>query len=1424
MVEIIILFALSTWGICLASGYISGSPPFSRASQGGRTRKYVSSVVDADAYRAPNIMGKATRNLSSERANAGILSKLTFGWARSMMMEGNNKVLDIEDLWRLEENHLMDNVSTTFDHHFEIAMTEANVTAGVLPPLKGNNVVSKFSSSPLIRAVVKMYRREFIVSGVTKFFNTFVQFLPSLVVARILANVDKQAGTEISLAALKTLRIQGVALALLLVSLLSTKTFLENQYFYTVIQLGADIRNAISSAIYRKALKLSPSGRMNNTVGEIVNYMQLDTNRMEQVAGSIHTLWDGLFQVIGYTSLLLYYLGPSVFAGIAAMLVIIPFNAFFLKRLSDLRAANLKMTDQRVKLTNEMFQGIRAIKSYAWEKAFADQLISIRKEEIRTLKACANVRAILVSMLSASPSIVAVVVLGLYALLGNSLTPVKVFTALALFNQLRFPLIFLPILLNNLTEGALSLERLSKFFSADEVVDYVERVPTTDKSSPAVRIKGGDFSWIEGEGAGEDSQDGAEKKAERGSLNNINVQIKEGELVAVVGPVGSGKSSLVSAILGELYKAGGEVAVKGSVAYVSQTAWIPNDSLKNVVLFGNDYEEKRYRRVIEDCGLSRDIEILEAGDETEIGERAVNLSGGQKQRLNLARAVYDDADIYLLDDPLSALDSDVGARVFRDCVKGSLGGKTRILITHQLKVLPEVDRVVIMAKDDDGACSVLDQGTFSELVARGHDLSKVLKREERSDESAEGDKKSASLEDAPSAIAETVTAEFATAAGTETMETENLPHAKPVIVNVEATEVPDPDTLADCVQEKEMSVPPRSAAEPVKLMSVEERAAGAVELQTYRSYIKAANSPMLLALILASFGFANASQQGQQWVVAAWTGDADYVKRPLQVYLAGVSLMAAGVAFFNWSRTFLGAFFGAGASEEMHREMVTSVLRAPLNFFESTPVGRLVQRFTRDLDQIDQQLPGSFGQFVASTLAIISAMLAVSVVTPSFAIFGVPILVVYLFITNFYRQVARELKRLDSVSRSPIFAHFGESLDGLPVIRSFRRQGMFRRGNEVRLEDSNTAYYALKVVDRWLSVRLELLGNMIVFFSALLVVLAKARAGTSGLSINNALGVTGLLNWAVRNGAELESLMNSVERVRYTTYQTPQEKTIPASSFLNMPVEQQGSVTTEAQVGPGWPWKGGVRFENVGMRYRSDFQPVLRGVNLNVKPGEMVGIVGRTGSGKSSLFRALLRLTELEKGAISIDGVDISRVDLEMLRSSVAIIPQEPVLFSGSIRRNLDPFGSRSDEELWTALRRSNLESTIRSLQGGLDFEVSEGGENFSLGQRQLLCLARALVRKSRVLLLDEATSSIDYSTDLIIQRTIREEASRSGCTVITIAHRLDTIMDSDRVLVMDNGAVAEFDTPSNLLSRPQSLLSSLVEAERRQSEKTQSI
>lgn len=570
-----------------------------------------------------NGLAAAGASVHPERAfpvnRNSFLNRVTFSWVTGLMEIGNKKVLQMNDLWAFEGADRTGNLSDTFARHFEHELARNSSSAPVTAAARTlpSNVIQDFWASPVTKAIVKMYRQPLIYSGLLKLCNTLVQFLPSIIIAKLLGSIDKS----------KTLGLagysrEGIPLALSLFLVLSAKTFLENQYFYSVIEMGASIRGTLSASIYRKALKLSPSGRKNNTIGEIVNYMQIDTNRMEQVAGTIHVVWDGMLQIVGYTSLLLYFLGPSVFAGIAAMLVIVPLNAVFLKQLSALRVENLKHTDARVKLTNEILTGVRAIKSYNWETPFVEKLTKIRAREITSLKAAANTRAILVSILSAAPSFVAVLSLGVYALLGNVLTPTKVFTALALFNQLRFPLIFLPMLLNTLAEGRISLQRLTGFLLAEELQNYVE-TDDTPGNEASILVTNATFSWAPLTTTNATSS----SVTIRGRLADIDFRIGQGELVAIVGPVGSGKSTLMSGLLGELYKHSGNVSITGRVAYVSQTAWIPNETLQNVVLFGRELNATKYSETLEVCGLTRDLELLDSGDQTEIGERGVNLSG-----------------------------------------------------------------------------------------------------------------------------------------------------------------------------------------------------------------------------------------------------------------------------------------------------------------------------------------------------------------------------------------------------------------------------------------------------------------------------------------------------------------------------------------------------------------------------------------------------------------------------------------------------------------------------------------------------------------------------------------------------------------------------------------------------------------------------
>ena len=1418
--------------------------------------------------------------------NPSFLERITFGWTGDLIRLGNQKVIELEDLWLLPEDKRTAYNSITFEKLYEIekekkklkmrnnkhqimttnttttttTTTTDNVTVNEGTDVneeeelqKNKNILSPYIDSPLIRTLFKMYKSPLLISGGCKAINTCVQFIPSLIVSNILKIADTTSKVGTSAVVATKLQNQGKLLALSLFMVLSLKTLFENQYFYIVTNTGTNIRGTLSAALYQKSLRLSPGGRTNTTLGEIVNYMQLDANRMEGVATSVHIIWDGLFQVLGYTALLLNFLGPSVFAGIAILLSLIPLNAYFYEKLSATRTSVLKATDSRVKLTNEVLQGVRAVKSYNWERAFENILFNVRENELNNLKEGAKYRGLLVGLMSAAPALVASVTLAVYSALGNQLSPAKVFTALALFNQLRFPLIFYPMVINTLAEGKPSLARLTKFFNSEEVVDYVERGDGDGEdgihSDSVVAIKDGSFSWTCTSSTSIDNTNEESSSSSSKILKNINLDVKKGELVAVIGSVGSGKTMLLNALLGELYKSTGQVRVKGEVAYVPQQAWIPNETFRNVVLFGKPYDEDKYNSVIKSCHMEHDVELLEAGHDTEIGEKGINLSGGQKQRLSIARAVYDEADVYLFDDPLSALDSQIGNQVFQDCILDELSDKTRILVTNQRNVIPFVDRVVIMSASEDGkSLQVLDQGTFEELNERGHDLSKsgIISANGTNDDSS-GNNSSESNDDIGDMLGNDIEVETNSSLHkadssltytptTTTITTTNDKSEKSIRSISDSTSttssdnmnlIKKPESIIESTTTTTTTLPTTTTTTKMgKLIVQEERAQGAVGWNVYSQYLGQIKRPMAMMTVIASFGFANFMLVFQQWIVAAWTKDIGYVKRPLALYLLGTSSMAVGVAVFQFIRTYLGTILGVDASRAIHKSLLRSILQAPLQFFEVTPIGRILQRFSKDLDAIDQQLPGSMGQVVGSSLQIAAAVIAVSIVTPAFGIVMLPVFTLYFLITNRYRPVARELKRLDTLSRSPIYTHFSESLSGLQVLRSFKRQKSFSILNENKVDDNLSAFFALKAIDRWLSTRLEFLGNFIVLSAALLVVTATkhgSKSSYAGISLNNALSITSLLNWAVRNGADTETLMNSVERLLYYINNINHEKDLnlnEESPYIKNENVNDNKINNNDYDNYNNSKKniikgGDIVVKDVSMAYSDDSDPVLKKVSFHIKAGESVGIVGRTGSGKSSLFRVLLRLTDIDSGYILINGKDISNQNLEILRNEIAIIPQDPVLFSGNIRSNLDPFHEHDDMILIDALRQVNMlpKNYQYSNSNYLNLIVSENGENFSTGQKQLICLARALIRKPQILLLDEATSSIDYATDTIIQKTIRD-AFIGKTTIITIAHRLKTIIDNQKILVMNNGEAVEFDSPSNLLKNHDSIFSNLVRAE----------
>ncbi|KAF9277276.1 hypothetical protein BGZ74_003407 [Mortierella antarctica] len=841
------------------------------------------------------------------------------------------------------------------------------------------------------------------------------------------------------------------------------------------------------------------------------------------------------------------------------------------------------------------------------------------------------------------------------------------------------------------------------------------------------------------------------------ALKNINLSIPRGQLVAIVGAVGSGKSSLLNALVGEMRKTGGSMEYGGTIGYCPQSAWIQNATVQDNILFGQPLDEVRYRSVIRNCALERDIQILPDGDQTEIGERGINLSGGQKQRVNIARAVYFDADVVLLDDPLSAVDAHVGKYLFKNCIMGALQGKTRVLVTHQLHVLPQVDYVICM-KDGE----IVERGTFHELMSNEGEFSNLMKahggieEEQVEEEEEEEEEEKAVVVAAAEQISEKVEEEMTEGKG----EKKDAPGGK-----------------------------------PKGLMSQEERATGSVDGKIYKNYVNAAGGGLLVPLLLLLLILTQIAKVGNDLWLSWWTELKFDKSQTFYMVLYAVWGIAQGV--FQFINGFYFSLAGARAAKNLHQKALQNIFRAPTSFFDTTPLGRIINRFSKDVDACDNLLSESYRMFTGTAAIVLSTFILISVIFPYFLIPLVPMLVFYYYAAIYYRSSSRELKRIDSILRSSLYAHFSETLSGLATIRAYREQDRFLERNAYFIDLENRPYFMSYSIQRWLGVRLETIANTLVFCTSLLGVCGRTSISpaTIGLVLSYSMSVTGTFNWCVRQYAEVENNMNAVERLHHYA----EELDVEADAIIpdNRPSDQ-------------WPSAGAIKIRNLEMRYRPELPSVLHDLSLDIQGGEKIGVVGRTGAGKSSIMMALFRLVEPSKGTIEIDGVDVGKIGLFDLRTRLAIIPQDPILFSGTIRSNLDPFEKRTDQELWEVLERSDLKAYVTSCEGGLDSQVSEFGENLSVGQRQLLCLARAMLTRARVIIMDEATASVDVATDVMLQKAIRVDFAQS--TVLTIAHRLNTVIDYSRVLVLDHGEIREFDTPANLLRNPDSVFSSMVD------------
>uniref|UniRef100_A0A673I0F7 Multidrug resistance-associated protein 1 n=1 Tax=Sinocyclocheilus rhinocerous TaxID=307959 RepID=A0A673I0F7_9TELE len=1254
-------------------------------------------------------------------SGASFLSRITFWWITGLMVTGYKRPLEEKDLWSLNTEDKSQRVVPQLVRRWDQECNKVKRSEDGQPIEESEillaKTLQKTGEPSLFCALCRTFGPYFLVSSLYKIIHDILMFVGPEILRLLIQFVnDSSAPTW-----------HGYFYTTLLFVCTCVQTLILQKYFHVCFVTGMRLRTAIVGAVYRKALVITNAARRTSTVGEIVNLMSVDAQRFMDLITYINMIWSAPLQVILALYFLWQNLGPSVLAGVAVMVLMVPVNAVIAMKTKTYQVAQMKSKDNRIKLMNEVLNGIKVLKLYAWELAFKDKVSAIRESELRVLKKTAYLGAVSTFTWVCAPFLVALSTFAVYVLMDehNILDAQKAFVSLALFNILRFPLNMLPMVISSMVQASVSMKRLRVFLSHEELdEDNVER--------PAITAC--DASLC---------------------LFRIHVRIPEGALVAVVGHVGSGKSSLLSALLGEMQKQEGSVSIKGSVAYVPQQAWIQNATLKDNILFGRDAKDSWYQKVVEACALLPDLEILPGGDLTEIGEKGVNLSGGQKQRVSVARAIYCNCAVYLLDDPLSAVDAHVGKHIFEKVIgpQGLLQGRTRVLVTHGLSFLPQADLILVMV---DG--EITEMGSYTELLGRQGAFAEFLRtytntEQEEVEESVGGE--------AGLLISELLSC-FHASVLSHTCSISVSCRQSQISLNAAGTgktpQKTEPNDVAAAKKAK--------STEAARLTEADKANTGRVKLSVFWEYMKAIGLPLSIFSIFLFFCH-HLSSLGSNYWLSLWTDDPVINNtQPNREMRLGVY----GALGLTQELVIKKCFLVCQPSRYLHQTMLYNVLRSPMSFFERTPSGNLVNRFAKETDTIDSVIPSIIKMFMGSMFNVLGSCAVILIATPLVAIIIPPLGLLYFFVQRFYVASSRQLKRLESVSRSPVYTHFNETLLGTSVIRAFGEQQRFIRESDGRVDHNQKAYFPSIVANRWLAVRLEFVGNCIVAFAALFAVMARdsLSPGIMGLSISYALQVTTYLNWLVRMSSELETNIVAVEKVK--EYGDTEKEAEWRLEHSTLPA--------------GWPTTGHIEIRNFGLRYREDLELAISDISVNIEGGEKVGIVGRTGAGKSSLTLGLFRIIEAAQGEICVDGVNIAELGLHELRSRITIIPQVPHL--------------NTPKQCWGKLLLKVMHYNISLLRKKVTNYITK--LLFMGSNNGIKYLARALLRKTKILVLDEATAAVDLETDNLIQSTIRTQFE--DCTVLTIAHRLNTIMDYTRVLVLDKGQMAEFDSPSNLTAK----------------------
>ncbi|KAG0082184.1 hypothetical protein BGZ90_010508 [Linnemannia elongata] len=1336
---------------------------------------------------------------------ANLWSKWTFHYAQETISIGSVRALRPEDVDGIVPAKLMAHAN------FERvnAAWEKEVAAAK----------SKGKSPLMFKAVVSSFKGRIIFLLLGRMLGAFLYFMPPAIFGKLLGffvdyhNAIRE-GTEPP-------SIQyGLLIALGILVANVTATILIAGSSQGLFEMGYQVRAATIAMIYRKSLKLSPQARQKSTVGEITNHMAVDAEKWSMASNMMPLLLVIPTELIVGSFLLYRILGWSLFAGFAVFFIITPIQGKFAGFMSVFEEDKMERMDARVRMMSEVLSNIKIVKLYGWEDAFRKKIDGLRALEIKAEKSLATIRSCFAIFFSSITLLMALATFSVYATIGGPnftpgrMTPEVIFVSMGLFGMLNKPLGLAAMAISMTIAVKIGIKRIESFLVQEEIdTTVVQRFGRQQdrkgRKAMAIEIEDGTFAWekeqpvvtgsdvVDADTPELSAADGERQPLLSGStsttihtpyrpvLSNINLNIAAGSLTAIVGRIGQGKSSLLNAIMGEMYKKQGTVKVYGDVAYVPQQAWICNATVKDNILFGKPFNQDLYDRIVTASGLLPDLEMLPAGDQTEIGERGINLSGGQKQRVSLARAAYQDADVYLLDDPLSAVDAHVDQHLWLHLLgpQGLLRDKTRVLVTHGIHHLENVDQIVVLK---DGAVS--ETGEYQQLMDSRGAFYQLIKEFSVAKKS----KKTTKLQQRDSTVVGAVVEEFD--------------------VDSERNTVVEEDD-----DEKKGGNDEKSG----ELVAEETMEDGKVGWNIAAAYVRAVtyrNALLAVTLFATSMG----SHILTNLWLRHWISDSEQEEhggpaaKKASYYLTIYGFMILFYVILDIFVNYVSQVVcGIQAARTLHDALLTRILRLPMSFFDTTPQGRIVNRFSSDVGAIDSQLPENYNDMIGFIFHITATLLIIGYATPVFLVAVPPLAFLFFLVQDYYIRSANSLRRLISVSKSPLYQHFSETISGVTTIRVMRGLvQQFVAQNEAHTNLTTIRQNIFLVINRWLQVRVEILGGIVNFSAAALAVLYVDKLDPSmvGLALSYALSIVGYINYFVRTICETQNLLISVERVL---------------EYSQKPTE--APVKTGVVLPENWPQR--------------------------VAPAEKVGIVGRTGAGKSSLTLALFRIIEAADsfwarasdpssalssakelqghrsisqpfepsvvgslfpsgqhsgGLIEIDGIDISTLGLTDLRRHLAIIPQDPTLFAGTIRDNLDPFSELSDTELWTALERAHLKSHISTLAGGLSFEVAQNGENFSVGQRSLICLARALLRKTKVLVLDEATAAVDVETDNLIQRTIREEFKDR--TVLTIAHRIKTVMDSDKILVLERGRVEEFEEPRELLRREGGLFRGLAE------------